>query len=96
MSLNTRDLEMSFPPSTERTMIEVRGPKIQVERFVLLCKTIAHLCRVGATRTVSIDVDGDGVGNIAFVIDPRFNDISVDSVNTDRDPVRVPGINDYQ
>jgi hypothetical protein len=94
MSLNIRSIE--FPvPETERTMIEVRGPKMQVERFILLCKTIEYLCRVGSSRTVSIDVDGDGAGRIVFTIDPRFDSIKVDDKATSRDPVRVPGINDY-
>lgn len=79
-------------PETERTMIDVRGPKTQVGRFILLCRTIQYLCYAGATRTITIEVDGDGPANLAFVIDPRFKDIQAGDIDTDNDPVRLPGI----
>jgi hypothetical protein len=77
----------------EVVRLSVSGPRLQIERFTIICKTIEKLCREGATRTVSFDVDGDGGGNLWFAFDVEYD--KLEAVNTDRDPVKVPGINDY-
>lgn len=86
---------MEYPVSVA---ITVQGPRVQVYRFLALCRVIDRLCSWGSTRTVSIDVDGDGPGSVRLTYDTswdEFVDPIVDKINTDRDPVRVPGINDY-
>ena len=76
-----------------KVQIQVTGPEIQVERFIVICKTIDRMCQWGASRTISFDVDGDGAGSLKFAFDPGWD--SLEAVNIDGDPVRIPGINDY-
>jgi hypothetical protein len=80
--------------SDMRASILVFGSPLQVKRFLVICKTIQKLCQEGSSRTVSFDVDGDGSSNIKFnIAAPGLG--GVEAVDTNRDPVRLPGINDY-
>ena len=71
--------------------LAVTGSDDQLASFLQLCKTIQWLCSAGASRTVQIDVDGDGSGALRF----DFGDLDlpdVDESQMDSDVVRVPGI----
>lgn len=77
---------------TTTLSVEVSGPPEQVARFAQLCKTIQALCAVGASRTVQIDVDGDGNASLHFTFTPADGADSVEVASFDSDPVRIPGI----
>lgn len=69
----------------------VTGPPDQIAAFAGLCQMIQWLCGVGASRTVQIDVDGDGAGALRF--DLAGMDLpAVDESQVGDDVVRLPGI----
>lgn len=72
--------------------VDVTGPAEQVARFAQLCKTIQVLGEAGASRTVQVDVDGDGNASLRFAFEPPDVGEAVKPVSFDSDPVRVPGI----
>lgn len=81
---------MAQPDQT--LVVTVSGPPDQLSAFAQLCLTIENLCAIGASRTVELDVDGDGSGALSF--DFGDTDVSdVDPVETDDgSTVRVAGI----
>lgn len=53
--------------------IKVSGNETDLGDFLLLCKKIEYLCRVGASRTIPVVIDGDGSADLQF----DFGDIEV-------------------
>lgn len=78
--------------TVERSVIiTVSGPDDQLISFVKMAKTIEFLCVAGASRTIEIDVDGDGSGALRF----DYGKTNVEGINPasiDDDPIRLTGI----
>lgn len=76
----------------KKITVSVVGPEDQLRSFVQLCKTIEWLGDVGASRTVIVDVDGDGSACLRFDFG-ALDHSAVDPIeDTDGDTVRVTGI----
>lgn len=73
--------------------VSVVGPEDQLRSFVQLCKTIQFLGSVGASRTVTVDVDGDGAACLKFDFG-KLDHSAVEPADIDNDVVRVAGIGD--
>lgn len=67
----------------------VTGPEDQIAAFANLCRVLQHLCSVGSSRTVQIDVDGDGAGSLRFDLAPLGEG---DVIDLDADVIHCPGI----
>lgn len=46
--------------------ISVIGQKPEVRAFLKMCQAIQYCGNIGASRTVKVDVDGDGSGRLSF------------------------------
>ena len=72
--------------------VTVTGPPDQLGSFVQLCKTIQYLCAAGSSRTVMLDVDGDGSGHLRFDFgDLDHSGVEIPEITGDH-RVRVAGI----
>jgi hypothetical protein len=67
----------------------VSGPEDQIAAFANMCRTIQYLCSVGSSRTVQIDVDGDGAGSLRFDLEPLGEESPID---LDADVINCGGI----
>lgn len=63
----------------------------QLQGFARLCKAIQWLGSAGCSRTVQIDIDGDGAARFRFEGLPETGDLDMERLS-DSDVVRVPGI----
>jgi hypothetical protein len=79
---------MVAPDESEdgRRYIDIRvssGNDEDLSSFIQLCKTVAYLSSVGASRDIRVSVDGDGSADLAF-----------DFGETDADAIEIPNIDD--
>jgi hypothetical protein len=77
----------------KKITVSVVGPEDQLRSFVELCKTIEWLGEVGASRTVKIDVDGDGAACLRFGFGALDHSAVEPAPDTNGgDEIRVTGI----
>jgi hypothetical protein len=76
----------------KKITVNVVGPQDQLRAFVELCKTIQWLGDVGASRTVQVDVDGDGAACLRFDFGALDHSDVKPAPDTNGGTVRVAGI----
>lgn len=73
--------------------IRVVGNHTELKEFVNLCKVIQRLGRCGASRTIKLDVDGDGSGRLAFyginheeqaINNGKFSEFNSEGIDVDK------------
>jgi hypothetical protein len=76
----------------KKITVSVVGPEDQLRSFVQLCKTIEWCGDVGASRTVQVDVDGDGAACLKFDFGKLDHSAVEPAEDTNGDTIRVTGI----
>lgn len=88
MRRRVRKAEEDGGPITASLLVS--GPEDQIAAFANFCRHLQMLSSVGASRTLQIDVDGDGAAALRFDLEP----LAADAVNLDDSIIVLPGIGD--
>lgn len=71
--------------SNQKQYIDIRvtGYTLELLEFLKVCKTIEYLGTIGSSKSIKVNVDGDGSGKLSFEILPDFNEIPLNDVSKD-------------